>query len=176
VLHSFCDTQFLTNCTIPKQFHSTSPCLLIYMVNPVVIMGHKKKRKEKKRKENWHSTMILTIIEMSHLFHILLLYKHFIYLHMAESQLWLKFWTYHLWLKNPQPFTGWIPGSQSSCFWRTYHRRHASFHAPENRGRASLQNSVEVLASDNGQVLNFSCNYDHKPEMHKFWAPGYPGD
>jgi len=35
--------------------------------------------------------MILSVIEMSYLFHTLLLYKHFIYLYMAESQLWLKF-------------------------------------------------------------------------------------
>ena len=91
VLSSFCDTQFPTHCTISKQFHITSPCLLIYMVSPVFIMDHKKRRKENKR--NWHSTTILTIIEMSHLFHTLLLYKHFIYLYMAQSQLWLKFWT-----------------------------------------------------------------------------------
>jgi len=62
---------------------------------------------------------------------------------------------HHLWLKNPQLFTGWITGSDSSCFWRTYHRRLASCHAPENRGTASLQNSVKVLASDNGQCATF---------------------
>jgi len=86
VIHNFLQTVHSL-----KQFHSTSPCLLIYVVSPVVIMGHKKRRKEKKI--NWHSTMILTVTEMSYLFHTLLLYKHFICLYMTESQLWLKFWT-----------------------------------------------------------------------------------
>ena len=152
MLSSVCDTQFLTNCTISKQFHSTSPCLSIYMVSPVVIMGHKKSRKEKKLAEYndsyyyWDVTFISysTLVQT---FHLSIHGRVTNVTKILDS-------VYHLWLKNPQPFTGSIPGSDSSCFWMTYRRRFASFHAPENRGKASLQNSVEV-SSDNGQCPKF---------------------
>lgn len=153
MLSSFCHTKFLTNCTISKQFHSASHCLLVYMVSLVVIMGHKKRRKENKLEQynDYYCYWDVTFISYSTLeqtFHPSIHGRVTTVTKILDT-------VYHLWLKNPLSSTGLIPGSGSSCFWRTYHRRLACFHVPENRGRASLQNRVEVLGSDKGQCAKF---------------------